>query len=94
MNTEIYIEAAERIDSSLAKYSCLVIWELLGQVPSKEEDSYYELFVDKEDRESRCTFYCIYEKIYGIEPTNEELKEIRVLALLFAAEYFNDENNK
>ncbi len=92
MNTKIYIEAAKLIDSGRERFSCLAIFTTCNFQYTKEEKFYAELFgVNNGD-----TFNCLYKKYFNIpaaEQDENELREIKVIALCFAAAYFSDKDN-
>jgi hypothetical protein len=91
MNIEIYIQAAELIDSGKEEFSCNAIGRVLGEAwKSESEMAYYKLFMPEHYWGVGETFDKLHNDLYGEWASQKELREIRVFALLFAAEYFAD----
>jgi hypothetical protein len=93
---EIYTRAAELIYEDLSHFSCIAIsraefYDEYALMKYKYRErtkisarEYYESIFDCED----TTFTCMYLSYYGpslSNPTGLEMKEIRILALCFAA---------
>ncbi len=86
-SSDVYINAAESIDSGEHYWSCCAIAHLYSVGDRKEHRKLYEDYFG-------CywdTFSCLYIRYYGRKPMPEELKEIRVLTLCLMATIVSSE---
>ena len=91
MDTNIFVEAAEKVDLDKEEFSCCAIIRA-GEYNNKNKDrqkareNYCELY----EIRGHETFENVHKRLLGSYVSYEELKEIRVLALLFAAQVFKN----
>lgn len=94
----IYIEAAERISSEIEIYSCNAVFNLVSGSYLDPKHSERCKLADKYERFYQETFQL--EPLCGLTPRNidsknyDDLKQFRILALLFMAEFVKDSNKK
>lgn len=90
-NRQIFINAAERIDSGEEKYSCLALW-LGHDDTSRRRHALSGRYARAFDVEINTAFNLLYPHRTWDEISLRQkarVRKIRVLMLLFAAEYFS-----
>jgi hypothetical protein len=93
LNCDIFIEAAENVDSRLDWYSCCAICRVasLDYRRPPEREFYEKIFgLSCYEGDDNYTF----DSMDDGQSTRNQIQEIRVLALCFAAEIARLKNNK